>query len=120
MGPKRYWEDARLKVEEEGQCRVCGSTYALEAAHISGRSHDEPRVNEEGMLLAELYVDPVRIVPLCGPFPAGCHGKEHRHELDLLPHLHLDEQLKAVEDFASLEAARRRLAPSAYVEGLAS
>jgi hypothetical protein len=34
--------------------------------------------------------------------------------LDLLPHLTAEEQVKAVENFGSIEQARMRLAPTSY------
>lgn len=46
--PKRSWEDARDKVDEEGPCRVCsipdgsvidGERIHLEAAHTIAREH---------------------------------------------------------------------------------
>lgn len=68
--------------------------------------------------LARFYrVDPDRVIPLCGPFPAGCHGAEHRHELDTLPLLSLEEQLQAVADAGGIENARIRTCPSLYARG---
>ena len=111
MGPKRDWGDARAKVEGEGQCRVCGSSRSVEAAHILGRKHDEPKVGADGRPLKELYVDPIRVIPLCGPFPEGCHGKDHKHELDLLPYLTAGEQAQAVLDAGSMGLALKRISP---------
>ncbi len=139
-GPPRDWRDARAKVDAEGKCRACGrpdTQVDLEAAHVSGRRFDEHKacttcrntgtVTINGKLRTcgvckgrghqkTLYVDPVRIIPLCGPEsdPRTCHGKEHAGTLELLPLLKLDEQLQAVKDFGGIENARVRLAPSAY------
>src|ERR1700742_571895 len=113
--PKRDWIDARAKVDHEGCCRICKRTdLPLEAAHVLGREHDEPKTRidaKSGELIATkiLYVDPLRIFPACGPFPSGCHGAQHRHEVDLLRHLTLDEQVQAVKDAGSIEAAHIRL-----------
>lgn len=110
--PKRDWSAAIAKVESEVCCRVCGSTSHVEAAHIMGRKHDEP-VHPGSRVR---YVDPNRIVPLCGPFPDGCHGDFDHKRLDLLKHLRPEEQTQAVADAGSIESARRRLLPSAYRE----
>jgi hypothetical protein len=117
--PKREWGDARAKVELEGRCRVCGYGSDLEAAHIMGRKYDRP-ISEGSQTL---YVDPLCIVPLCGngydenlELDRGCHSRYDAHELDLLPHLAPEEQARAVLDAGGIEAARRRLAPGAYLE----
>ena len=107
--PKRDWTDARAKVDAEGKCRRCGLGAYLEAAHVTGREHDRPKGNGRTR-----YVHPDSVVPLCGPFPMGCHGMQHRHEFDLLPLLTLREQLRAVEDCGGIELARRRLCPSEF------
>lgn len=109
-GPKRDWKDARAKVDAEGVCRICGESANLEAAHVMGRKHDEPKTPGS----KTLYVKPERVVPLCGPFPAGCHGDVDHHRVDLLPYLTKEEQVQAVQDAGSIETARVRLAPSAY------
>jgi len=110
--PRRDWTAARLKVESEARCRACGSTSHIEAAHIMGRKHDEATIPGSRVL----YVDPNRIVPLCGPFPDGCHGEYDHKRLDLLSRLSVEEQTQAVADAGGIEQARRRLAPSAYLE----
>jgi len=117
--PKRDWTDALAKVQDEGECRICGRTEGLEAAHIMGRSHDEPKLGKDGWPLKELYVDPDRICPLCAAWSGygqgkWCHEMVDAHELDLLPFLTTSEQVRAVADAGSIETARRRLAPSAY------
>lgn len=109
---RRDWADARAKVDAEGKCRVCKRRdRKLEAAHVIGRDNDEPKAPGS----KTFYVKPERIVPLCGPFPAGCHGDtQERRTTDLLPHLTVEEQAQAVLDAGSIESARVRLAPSAY------
>lgn len=98
--PKRDWTAAREKVESEGYCRSCGrpaDIYSLHAAHIVGREHDAPWPNPEAKTL---YVQPLRIVPLCGfPYPSyGCHQRYDEHKLDILPKLTADEKRQALED----------------------
>lgn len=77
-----------------------------------GREHDKPKTPNS----KTLWVDPDSIVPLCGPFPAGCHGGVDYHRIDLLPYLNLREEVQAVEEAGGIEQARRKLAPSAYWE----
>lgn len=111
MGPKRIWTDARAKVEEAGCCRVCGIQRGLVAAHVTGRKFDKPKEGQKTR-----YVHPDSIVALCPP----CHEDYDAHNLDLLPHLFTAEQVKAVQDYGSIELARKRLCPSAYTrEGIA-
>jgi hypothetical protein len=111
--PKRDWSDARAKVEQEGCCRICKrSDCPLEAAHVLGREHDEPKVSKAtGEILKELYVHPARIVPLCGPFPEGCHGDVDYHRVNLLHHLTIEEQVQVVRDADGIAPAWRALAP---------
>jgi len=119
--PKRIWDDARAKVDLEARCRVCGwepaDTDELDAAHIMGRKYDQPAHTGT----KTLYVNPLDIVPLCPVFaPEQCHQRFDAHELDLLPFLAPEEQTRAVELAGGIEAARKRLAPSAYrLEALA-
>src|SRR6185437_16874831 len=102
--PKRDWSLAITKVEEEGCCRICKRTdRKLDASHILGREHDEPKVGADGRPLKELLVHPARIIPACGPYPLHCHGAQHRHEVDTLRYLTLEEQLMAVKDAGSIE-----------------
>ena len=110
--PPRDWADAREKLEREEQCRVCGATWRLECAHIMGRKHDEPKTPGS----KTLYVKPDRIVPLCGPFPEGCHGDFDHRRIDLMIHLTPEEQAQAVLDAGGIELARRKLCPSAFLE----
>jgi hypothetical protein len=111
--PKRDWTDARAKVEQEGCCRICKrSDRPLEACHVLGREHDEPKVSKEtGEILKELYVHPDRIFPGCGPFPEGCHGDVDMRRINVLPYLTLEEQLQAVKDAGGIAVAAMRLAP---------
>lgn len=111
--PKRDWGDARAKVDEEGCCRICKrSDRPLEACHVLGREHDQPRVSEAtGEVLQELYVHPDRIFPGCGPFPEGCHGDVDMRRINVLPYLTLDEQIQAVKDAGGIAPAMMRLAP---------
>lgn len=116
--PRRDWTEAREKVEREGRCRVCGqSAPKLEAAHVIGREHDEPKVPGG----KTLWVNPDRIVPLCGSLnpPWGdqdCHVEYDAHRLDLLPVLTLDEQLQAVRDAGGIALALRRVSGRNYGE----
>jgi hypothetical protein len=119
--PKRDWTDARAKVEHEHCCRICKKSEAsgrpLEAAHVLGREHDQPKVSRTtGEILKELYVDPNRIIPACGPFPAGCHGDVDHRRINILQFLTLDEQIQAVKDAGGIEAARIRLEPVTHRE----
>lgn len=119
--PDRYWDDARAKVEHEECCRICKKPAAfgrpLEAAHVLGREHDEPRISPiTGEPLKELYVHPNRTFPACGPFPNGCHGDAEYRRINVLPYLSLEEQLQAVRDADGIEAARIRLAPVEHRE----
>lgn len=113
--PKRIWTDARAKVELEARCRVCGyepgDPDTLDAAHVMGRKYDQPAHTGT----RTLYVNPLDIVPLCATYSAQhCHQRFDAHELDLLPFLAPEEQTRAVELAGGIEAARKRLAPSAY------
>jgi len=106
--PKRLWDDARAKVEREDRCRFCGCGGRLEAAHIMGRKYDKPVFEAD----KTLYVNPERIIPLCPDH----HRQYDAHSLDILGYLAIEEQVQAVIDAGGIEQARRRLAPSAYLE----
>lgn len=110
--PDRDWTDANAKVELEARCRVCGyEGPGIERAHIMGRKYDQPAHTGT----KTLYVNPLDILPLCPVFaPERCHERFDHHELDLLPFLAPEEQTRAVEVAGGIEAARKRLAPSAY------
>lgn len=92
----RDWTLARLKVEEEGCCRVCHATGRLHAAHIVGRAFDK---DEEGVVV----VDPDDVVPLC----EVCHRAFDQRRLDLLPYLTRPEQARAVLHAGIVGAMRR-------------
>jgi hypothetical protein len=119
--PARDWKEALEKVGEEGACRACGRSSNLETAHVSGRKFDKPKPGRK-----TLWVDPDDVVPLCGNFAYddahhfGCHARYDAHDLDLLPYLRTPEQVKAVQNYGSIELARRRLAPSLYREKVSS
>ena len=133
----RDWAAARSKVDAEAKCRTCGrSDVRLEAAHTAGREHDAPSVCGSckgsrrnaansgpcrsclgrGFSQTHRTVDPDDIVPLCGPNrdPSSCHAADHRHELDLMPVMSAEEQARVVLHLGGIEAARKRLLPSAY------
>lgn len=134
---RRDWAEAREKVDEEGKCRGCGRNpyYArLEAAHIVGREHDQESAcrtcggdgcsncNGYGVVI---YVNPLDIVPLCGPATTSstCHGKQHDHLLDLLPLLTAAEQVRAVALVGSIAGAYVKLAgrlPGSQEEALSA
>jgi len=122
--PQRDWSAARAKVEAEDCCRICKKTsdeVKLEAAHILGREHDESRtlVSAEGGGFKGstiLFVNPLRIVPLCGPFPAGCHGDVDHNRINLVHYLTLDEQIQAVNDAGGIAPAFMELAPVSHRE----
>lgn len=125
---RRDWRDARDKVQREGRCRNCGATDRIEAAHVSGRRHDRATPLHDlasGLLRADsplpflipresgkaLYVDPVDVIPLCGPATDSrtCHGQYDTGRLDVLPLLTVPEQVAAVIRLGGIEAARRRV-----------
>lgn len=106
--PPRYWRDAIRKRDEEGACRVCGTTEGVEAAHLAGREYDPvlpcPRDCADGFTDDDYtgervpceackatglvrYVRPESIVPLCGPSvdTGTCHNLQHAGALDLIP-----------------------------------
>lgn len=119
MTVRRDWSDARRKVEDEGRCRLCSAVgVKLDAAHISGRRFDRPRV--EGSSSRVLYVHPDAIVPLCAntvvgdQVRTGCHYRYDAGEVSLLAVLTLDEQIRAVRDAGGIESARIRLDRPAY------
>jgi len=94
MAKRRDWTAARAKVEADnhGRCRVC-RTAGVDAAHIIPRSINPTEAN----MGAEA------VVGLC----RRCHTKYDSHQLDLLPHLTLDEQVHATRMAGSLERARQ-------------
>lgn len=109
MGPRRDWSD--VDIEESDPCLICGIQGRTTRAHVSGRRFDRPRPGRK-----TLWVNPLDVVPLCGPVgdSQACHTQVDAGELDLLPHLDLERQVRAVEVMGGIEAARRRLAPTDY------
>lgn len=96
---KRDWTEAWLKVRSEGHCRVCGSVFQLDPAHVIDRSIGGKQEADS-------------IVPLC----RSCHDAydgsgPNGQTLDLLPHLTKDEQAEAVR-VLGLTRALARLCPS--------
>ena len=101
---KRDYTAGRAKVDEEGVCRVCGSSWRLEAAHVIPRSRVRPGMGE----------DPRNIVPLCGD---QCHPAYDQGRLDLLPYLTASEQAYAVEiDPGGLMGALQRVTNARWQE----
>jgi 5-methylcytosine-specific restriction endonuclease McrA len=93
---RRNWKEARQKVEREGfRCRVCRSSFQVEAAHVIPRSL-APGVG------TNMSAD--NIVPLC----RECHVEYDQHRLDLLPALTLPEQVAAVRQAGGIALAYRR------------
>lgn len=109
MGPRRDWRD--ITIEAADPCRVCGAEGQTERAHVSGRRFDEPKPGRKTP-----WVNPLDVVPLCGPATdsASCHFRFDAGILDLMPYLTAAEQVKCVENFGSIEQARMRLCPTAY------
>jgi 5-methylcytosine-specific restriction endonuclease McrA len=92
MRSKRSWDQAAVKVVEEGRCRSCGAVGALDPAHVIPRSAVKPGPGE----------DPRNVIPLC----RACHNATHHQLLELLPLLSLEEQAYAV-GLVGIERARR-------------
>ena len=116
---RESWQDAIMKVESEGACRVCSldgeeTNGRVEAAHTIGRKAQDvlctgPRGGEY------VYVSPDSIVPLCSYH----HRLFDARGLDLLPYLDLDEQEASIRPAGGIEGARKRLVPSDYRKGAA-
>ena len=90
MKKLRDWGPGIVKVQAEGQCRVCGRSDALDPAHIVPRSRG-------GDMAAE------NIVPL----DRDCHTAYDSGELELLPYLTLEEQAHAAGLVGIAEVYRR-------------
>lgn len=101
---RRDWTAARAKVEADnnGRCRVCGDS-PVDAAHVIPRSID-PRETNMGA---------DSVVGLC----RRDHVAYDSHELDLLPHLTLEEQLAAVRAAGSIERARQIITGERWTGG---
>jgi hypothetical protein len=114
--PKRIWDDARAKVEEEGKCRVCGiyddatidgTRVHIEAAHTIGREHDAVMVGPRGGEV--IHVHPDSVIPLC----SDDHRALHERRLDLLPYMTLEEQIEATRAAGGIYSAYERLSGNA-------
>ena len=92
---RRDWTAARAKVDSEGQCRICGSSGRVEAAHIIPRSLNGSKANME----------PDGIVPLC----RRCHELTDAGQIPLSPHLSTNEQAHAVMMAGSIIHAIRAM-----------
>ncbi len=91
---------------------MCGETRDLDAAHVIGRKHDPVLEGPRGG--KSIYVHPDSTVPLCGGFTDNfCHAQYDARQLDLLPYLHLHEQVRAVEDAGGIISALRRISGGA-------
>lgn len=100
---RRSWEDARVKVDEEGQCRVCKvkqSREPIEGAHTIGRQFQDHFKKDRTSIM---WVNPDSIVPLC----RKCHSLQHARQLDILPYLTNEEQANAVLAVGIMRAFKR-------------
>ena len=122
-GPTRDWTAARAKVDREEMCRL-GRDHScsgkLEAAHVTGREFDPPWTppddfDPETDQTYDLTVRADSVIPLC----RSHHKRYDLGEVDILPVLSLDEQLRAVIDLDGIEPARLRVCPLAYREQVA-
>lgn len=77
---KRAWTEGRRKVMREGECRVCGSYYALDPHHIAYRSlgGDNDEKN-------------------CAPVCRTCHRAIHDKQIDLGDYLNQIERAHVCE-----------------------
>jgi hypothetical protein len=98
---ERDWSDALAKCKAEGRCRACKRKGKVEAAHLIGREHDGPRTLGD----ETLWVNPVDVVPLC----VTHHRSYDRRTIDLLPHLTVEEQARAVFVAGGMMSALRRV-----------
>lgn len=107
--PRRDW--SAIDIDQDTPCLVCGIVARSTRAHVSGRKYDTPKPGRK-----TLWVNPLDIVPLCGPVgdSNSCHSRFDAGQLDLLDHLDTPRQLRCVELLGSIEAARLRLAPGDY------
>lgn len=111
----RKWSEARAKCDAEG-CRVCGTSQNVEAAHIIGTALDRFDLDGSPHPTKTWPVYAVRIVPLCGPFPEGCHGDYDHKRLSIEPYLTKEEAAQAVLDAGSIGLALRRISPAQLTE----
>lgn len=97
MAKPRDYRLVKPKMAREIGCRVCGKQ-PFEWAHTLGRTYDR---RSRGL------VNPNLIIPLCGPFPLGCHGDYDAHQLDISAVLTLPELEAAIKEVGQGLAARR-------------
>lgn len=103
---RREWREAIEKVHREGRCRVCGTPDDLQAAHTIGRRwQDVEVIGPRGG--AYLLVKADAVVPLC----RWHHELYDARQLDLLPYLHLHEQVYAVETAGGVLSMLKRVSP---------
>lgn len=95
---KRVWIEMRAKVAREGECRNCGTTLGVEAAHLVPRSRLGPNKGAE---------DARNCIPLCGDFQNGCHRAYDEHRLAVRGLLRPEEIAYMVELVGEGETARR-------------
>jgi 5-methylcytosine-specific restriction endonuclease McrA len=100
---RRDWTAARAKVDDEGECRVCGvgqsSVEPLDTAHLWPRSLGGTD-------------DPNGTVALC----RRCHELFDAHRLNIGHVLRREEQAALVMQCGSLATAMRRVYPIDYRE----
>lgn len=101
MKPPRYWDAAIAKRDRERVCRVCGSQFWVQCAHLAGREFDEVIDLDDGTSVR--FVEPSETCPLC----MDCHRAYDARELDLLPHLTYDEQSAVVRHLGITRALHR-------------
>lgn len=98
--------EAREKVELEGECRFCGEpAHRCDAAHLWDRSLGATGFSESAL-----------VVPLCSMIKGGngCHDLYDAHRLNLLPYLTIDEQVAVVRAAGSLRRAYNRVTGSDF------
>jgi predicted restriction endonuclease len=114
---RRDWTEARAKVDDEAQCRVCGkhegvryvdangmwSRVRLEAAHLWQRSQGGTE-------------NPNNIVPLC----QDCHRLLDAHRLNIGHVLTDEENAELTRQAGSIGSAYRRAYPIDYREETAA
>lgn len=98
MANRRVWLEMRAKVVREGQCRNCGTTHGVEAAHLVPRSRLGPNKGAE---------DARNCIPLCGDFERGCHRAYDEHRMSIRHLLRADEIAYMVQLVGEGETDRR-------------
>jgi len=104
----RDW--SAITIDSDTPCRICGSQGQTTRAHLAGRRYDE-KVGK-----GRWKVHPDDCIPLCGPVgdSTSCHSLFDAGNLDVMGHCSVEEQVRVVQHLLGIEAARMRLAPSAY------